>query len=301
MARKQSAQLELELPDEVEPRREAPLVTRRERTPRADWRQRARRILFWSGAAAAVAGAAVAVYRVDQLLATDPRFTLEDGLVVEGVSHASRARIEAVFARDRGRSIYLTPLEQRRRSLLEIDWVDDAGISRLWPNRLAVRISERKPVAFLVAPGGAPALIDAEGVILSLPAKAELALPALTGITRELPASVRRERIRQVLELLREANAHAGQISEVDAADGRNLKVTFLSQGRAFRLWLGDRNYRARLENFLKFYSDISRRLPGAGTFDLRLDDRITVPAEGNPPPAPAPAKKTRGGRRGGR
>jgi hypothetical protein len=110
----------------------------------------------------------------------------------------------------------------------------------------------------------------------------------------------RKARIGQVLELLRELNTHGGQISEVDVADSRNLKVTLMSQGRAFRLWLGDRNFRARLDNFLKFYSEISRRLPAAGTFDLRLDDRITVPAEGNPAPQPAVAR-TQGGKRGGR
>jgi cell division protein FtsQ len=301
MARKQTAQLELELPGEPEPRREEPVVTRRERAPRAGWRERARRVLLWTGTAAAVAGAAFGVYQVDQFLATDPRFALEEGLLVEGLSHTSRARIEAVFARDMGRSIYLAPLETRRRSLLGIDWVKDASISRLWPNRLAVRIVERRPVAFLVAPGGGlPALIDADGVILTLPPRAELALPALTGITREQSAEVRKARIGQVLDLLRDAKTHAGRISEVDAADPNNLKVTLMSQGRAFRLWLGNRNYRARLDNFLKFYSEISRRLPGAETFDLRLDDRITVPAEGNPA-APAAVAKTRGGKRGGR
>ena len=37
------------------------------------------------------------------------------------------------------------PLAERRRRLLAIDWVEDASVSRLWPNRVLVRITERKP------------------------------------------------------------------------------------------------------------------------------------------------------------
>ncbi len=293
MARKQNAQLALEIAGDEDRRRESQAARRdRGRDGRA-WGRRVRRALFWISGTAAVTGAAFGLYRLDQFLASDDRFALDAGLIIEGVVYAPRERVESVFARDVGRSVYLVPLSQRRRSLMSIDWVRDAAVSRRWPNRIAIRITERTPVAFLVAPGGgAPALIDAEGAVLSLPPRAELNLPALMGITREQTREAREARLRQVLEMLRDLNAHAGRISEIDAADLHNLKITFSAQGRAFRLWLGNRNYGARLANFLKYYGEIGRRMPYAQVFDLRLDDRITVPSEVNPaPPAPAVSK----------
>ncbi len=291
MARRQSsAQLDLVLPDESgsdEAPRRVP-----QRTEKRAWR-RLRRIAVWTGAAASVAGAAVAWYSVDHFLASDSRFALDSRLIIEGAVYTPASAIEAVFARDFGRSVYLAPLADRRRRLLAIDWVRDAAVSRRWPNRIAVRIVERTPVAFLVFEGAAPALIDGDGVILTWPRRANLRLPVLTGITPGQPLEARRRRVREAVELLGETRKYAGQISEIDAADPYNLKITYLSQGRAFRLWLGDRNYGARMANFEKFYGDIGRRLPFAHVFDLRLDDRITVPAEGNPePPKPAPPKK---------
>ena len=66
--------------------------------------------------------------------------------------------IEAVFAEDFGRSVYLIPLSERRASLRTVDWVKDASVARFWPNRVVVGVTERKPVAFVDAraPAGVP-------------------------------------------------------------------------------------------------------------------------------------------------
>jgi hypothetical protein len=42
-------------------------------------------------------------------------------------------------------------------------------------------------------------------------------------------------------------------------------------------LLLGDRDYAMRYQNFIRNYPEIKRRLPGAATLDMRLEDRITV------------------------
>ncbi len=153
------------------------------------WRAGLRYALY-SAAVLLLAIVALYVYsRVDQFLAGDPRFRLaeppSDGgespaLRIEGVVYASRAQILNAFSADYGRSLYLLPLAERRRTLLGIDWVRDASVSRLWPDRLAVRIVERKPVAFIQLPAAESpasqrvALIDAEGVILEQPPRAQL-------------------------------------------------------------------------------------------------------------------------------
>jgi len=294
MGRREALQLDLAIPEEaaIEPAERAP--ARRGRTkPETEPGGRGR-LRRWGLVALVVAGAlgaAVLGYQVDQFLASDSHFVLPGGmedypnLTVEGLASAPKARVIEAFSRDFGRSVYLMPLAERRRSLMAIDWVRDAAVSRHWPNRVSVRIVERQPVAFAMLPraaeGGAtfyePALVDAEGVLLTPPPRARFALPALYGLTRELNAAGRRERVRQALGLMEEVKAYAGQISEINAADPQSLTVTFTLEGRALRLMLGSEKYRERLQGFLGRYTDISRRLPYARIFDLRLYPYITA------------------------
>ena len=113
---------------------------------------------------------------LEQFVINDKRFALvgppEPGIESEyfqiiGATHASEQQITNVFQRDFGRSVYLCPIAERRRRLLAIDWVQDATVSRVWPNRIIVRIKERVPVAFVQLPGEdntmVYGLIDSEG------------------------------------------------------------------------------------------------------------------------------------------
>lgn len=230
--------------------------------------------------------------RVDQFLAGDPRFQLREtsddgarntGIQIEGARHASRSRILSAFAGDTGRSVYLVPLRDRRLQLLGIDWVREASVSRVWPNRLQVRIIERIPVAFIQLPDSEDprqfrvALIDAEGAILDPPERARFTLPVLTGIRREQNREMRARRVKSTMRLVSEIGKLAKNISEIDVADPENLKVVQQIDGQAVILWLGNSNYHSRMQNFLTHYPEIRRRLAQATTFDLRLDDRITA------------------------
>ncbi len=301
MGRRQTAQVEIEPPEEIlveQAQTAPPRRARPKAEPRPGWRQRAGKWLFWTVLALAVVGAIAAVYQIDQFLASDRHFMLpgnvdaHPNLRIAGAQYAQSGRLSAAFARDFGRSIYLLPAAERRRALMAIDWVRDASVARRWPNRVDVTIVERTPVAFAMLPlsrdnSGTmlydPALVDADGVILNLPARASFALPVLYGLTRDQAAPARGERIRQVMELIAEVKSYTGQISEINAADPDNLTITYSVQqggnplGNSVRLMLGNQRYLSRLKNFLTNYPEISRRLPNAKLFDLRLDDRITA------------------------
>jgi len=253
------------------------------------WRTGLAYALYSAGILAVFGGGVFLYFRADRFLAEDERFRLVEPSVggkssaieIEGIKYASRASVEAVFAEDYGRSLYLIPLAERRRSLLAIDWVQDASVVRLWPNRLRVKITERRPVAFvhLTAEQGPSevALIDAEGVLLGLPPRAEFNLPVLTGIRREQSLQARRQRVAAALDLIKELDDLAEGISEIDVSELENLKVVQVAGGRGLLLELGNRNFRSRVQNFLTHYPEIERRLPEATSFDLRLDDRITA------------------------
>jgi cell division protein FtsQ len=226
----------------------------------------------------------VAIHNFEQFLIRDPRFALNGvessgdtpTLEVAGAAHASRQKIEAVFNDDSGRSVYLLPMNDRRATLRAVDWVKDASIVRIWPNRVIVRVSERTPVAFVALGPSKFALIDEDGVILP-PATDRFPVPVLVGVRSTDPLNVRRDRVRRMLRLTHELGDLTAKISEIDVSDPDNLKVTQPHDGHVVTLLLGDRNYGLRFQNFIRNYSEIKRRLPGAATLDLRLEDRITV------------------------
>jgi cell division septal protein FtsQ len=251
-----------------------------------------RLILRFGGIAIAVGvaltGGIYASERFAQFLIRDTRFFLpgpadygleSPSLKLHGIQFASRQQVLRLFEPDFGRSLYLFPLTVRRKELLGIRWVHDASIARIWPNRIVVRITERKPAAFIKLPAEAMlrwALIDEEGVILDPPPKAAFTLPFLTGVLSGENAEKRGIRVRRMQRLMQELGPMSDNVSEVDANDLDDLKITEQAGGGAVTLMLGDRNFSSRLRNFLEHYPDIHRNMPQATSFDLRLDDRIT-------------------------
>ncbi len=236
-------------------------------------------------------GAIAAYHRTERFLIGDARFALagpgehdeeSPAIRLHGISHARRERVLAVFEDDYGRSIYLLPLAERRRQLLAVDWVKDASLRRAWPNHLDVFLVERQPVAFVQVPAAQPgatrfALIDEDGVIMEPPARAEYHLPVFLGLRRDKGPAARREAVHRMLRLLAEAGPASARISEVDAADPDNLKVTEQIGDRILTLLVGDRRYRERLERFHSYYPQIQNQLGTAATLDLRIDNRIIL------------------------
>lgn len=225
---------------------------------------------------------------VRHFVVSDPRFTLastddrSDGLSMEGLVHASRARVLTTFMPDFGRSVFLMPIAERRRRLLAVDWVEDAAIARIWPNRVAVRIRERRPVAFvnLTIPGRAGSrvlLIDGEGVLLEQPAQSHFTFPVLSGISEEESEAERHYRVQAFLRLMNALGPLGKDISEVNAAAPENLTIVTQIEDRAVELVVGNRRFLRRVQSFLDHYPEIRRRSGDVRAFDLRLDDRITA------------------------
>jgi cell division protein FtsQ len=107
-------------------------------------RMRWGRFAFWLAAGLfLMVSTLFAWHRTEEFLIKDSRFRVAEAdalggqspnLIVEGIHYASASQIRHVFAEDFGRSLYLVPIEKRRLQLLEIDWVEDASVSKVWPN-----------------------------------------------------------------------------------------------------------------------------------------------------------------------
>ena len=236
--------------------------------------------LSMAGIGMAVASSAYAAYRVHEFALNDPQFLLsrdtKGAITIQGLTYASRSKVLRVFANDYGRSVFSVPLSERRRRLLAIDWVDDASVSRIWPDKLVIRIRERKPVAFVFFRSGV-LLIDPQGVLLEPPPAAPFAFPVLSGVREDESEESRRERVRCLLRVQEELGPLAKDISEVNAADPDNIRLVSQMNHRAVDLIMGDGNFGVRYKNFVNHYGDMLKRSPGARTFDLRLADRIAA------------------------
>jgi cell division protein FtsQ len=253
-------------------------------------RQALRYVAFGLGSVAVLMLLAATASRADQFLVADQRVLLpgppEPGTSstyfrVEGTFHTAEQQVEQVFAHDFGRSIYLCPIAERRRELRGIDWVKDASVLRVWPNRIIIRITERTPVAFVQIAGVnrtmRTAYIDSEGVLLNPQRAVKLNLPVLTGILPAEKREAREEKVKRMLRLQQELGPLMEKVSEIDASDVDNLKITESLENRAIVLMVGNQKYSQRLQNFLNNAQQIKQRMPDATVLDLRLPDRITA------------------------
>ncbi|MFL6463246.1 MAG: cell division protein FtsQ/DivIB [Bryobacteraceae bacterium] len=234
-------------------------------------------------------------HTTEEFLIKDNRFRITEAddlagqspnLLVEGIRYASASQIRHVFAEDFGRSLYLVPVGKRRERLLQIDWIEEVSIARIWPNTLKVQVHERTPVAFVHLPPNAKdgmshfALIDREGFILRPKVAAKFTLPVITGIRESEPLDDRRARVHRVLAMLKEIGPLSKDISEINSADPNNLTVAEHVEDTVVNLMLGDENYAERLQNFLANYSEIRAKRPDVKTLDLRVDGIITAVGE---------------------
>jgi len=227
------------------------------------------------------AGLALGAREVHSFLLSDSRFRFEK-LEIRGTVYTSRARIQGIFAPDVHSSVFAIPLAERRRHVLAIDWVRTAAVSRVWPDRLVITITERKPVAFakLQIAGTMRhwlALIDDEGILLSIPPRVRFRLPVLSGVSEEQSDDERRMRVESMSHLLADLGPRAAEISEVNAASAQDMRVMADVDGQSVELWMGDQRYRSRYLNFLSHYPDIRKHEERASVFDLRMDDRIST------------------------
>jgi cell division protein FtsQ len=228
---------------------------------------------------------AIASRKVEHFVSTDPqfKFSLErrDAVGIEGLRYAARGAVTRVFAPDSGRSIYLMPLAERRRRLLAIDWIEDASVSRLWPNRILVRITERRPVAFVNVPVPEKphisrlALIDGEGVFLDPPPMTKFNFPILQGVSDRQTEAERRVRVIAMQRLLEDLGPLGKDISEINAANTEDMSIMVQMDGRALELELGDSAFAKRVQHFFNHYAEVKRKSPAVTFFNLRLDNTI--------------------------
>ena len=127
-----------------------------------------------------------------------------------GLNQVSRQDILPVFGADIGRNIFFIHLNDRRKQLEQIPWIEHATVMRLLPNQIRVVIKERTPIAF-VRLGSDIELADANGVVLSMSPEAmtthHYSFPVVTGIDPRDPLPSRRARMAVYQRLIGELDS----------------------------------------------------------------------------------------------
>jgi cell division protein FtsQ len=214
--------------------------------------------------------ALLAFQKTEQFLIHNERFAMRPGgpgepdspdLRITGLSRTPADQVRGVFHGDERRSVFLVPLAERRDQLQRIQWVRNATVSRLWPNRIDVRVTERTPAAFVRLPGNrrgapsVPAMIDIDGVILpSADQRGPFELPVLAGIHADQPVAARALRVRRMRGLLGELGPLAEKVAEVDGKDAENWKITMEIEDRAVTLILGNGEFGKKVTRFFQHW-----------------------------------------------
>jgi cell division protein FtsQ len=208
-------------------RRQKPLEIKRRKFGKKAWKTYLR-VAFWSVIALA---AAATGYALGHYLLASPEMALihSDQVQITGNQYVPRGRVLEIFAADRNRSVLRIPLNERRRQLETIPWVEQATVRRALPNRIEVEITERTPIAFL-REGSDLALVDVHGVILDRPLKGNFHFPVVTGMGADMPIEDREQRMQMFAGFSQQVESARGgamdQVSEVDLTEAKDLRAT---------------------------------------------------------------------------
>ncbi len=227
---------------------------------------------------------------------TSWRFRIQssDAVEITGVKNASRAHVMEVAGADIGRNVFFVPLDDRKKQLEQIPWVQEATVMRLLPNRIAVTIHERTPVAFAQI-GSRISLIDANGVVMGLPAnrQTKYSFPVIRGITDTEPLSSRAAAMKIYNRLVGELGAaesegasssgtnggtnYVKQLSEVDLSDPENVKVTANDPGGTMVVHLGKEDFLPRYKLYVTHIAEWRQQFQNVQSVDLRYEGQVVV------------------------
>jgi cell division protein FtsQ len=220
------------------------------------------------------------------------RIQSSDDIQITGNQHVSRAQVLQVMGGDIGRNVYFVPLDDRRKALEQIPWVQSASVMRLLPNHLRVDIQERTPVAF-VQFGQRIELIDGEGVVMDIPVgtRAKWTFPVVVGMRDSDPLSTRAARM-QVYQKLIGALDSTGEknsldLNEVDVSDPEDVKVSVAEDERSIVVHLGDSNFLDRFNLFKTHVKEWQQQHANLQSVDLRYEHQVILNEDsgGSAPP----------------
>jgi cell division protein FtsQ len=216
------------------------------------------------------------------------RFALADtdAVVVAGNRYVSQLDVASAAGAGAEPNLFHLSLDGVRRQVELIPWVETASVRRIFPNRLLVDVTERRPVAY-VNLAGRLKLVDSQGVLLEKPAEASFDFPVLTGIDAAMTTADRKARLalfQQFAQELKAQDRGAGWlVSEVDLSDDRDLKALLVQGHNTVSVHFGNQDFGERFRTFITLLPEVEKTAPSIDSVDLRYRGQVIV----NPKAAP--------------
>ena len=210
------------------------------------------------------------------------RFRIEssDNIEVTGMQNVTKAQIMEVMGADIGRNIFFVPLAQQQLQLEQIPWVESASVMRFVPNRIAVEIHERTPVAFARV-GPRIFLIDAVGTLMELPQKHKYSFPVILGMNPGEPLSTRIPRMKAYNDLVHQLDSdgarYSQDLSEVDLSDLDNIQVRVNDPAGDVLVELGSSDYLKRYKTYVSHVQEWRQQFQKLESVNLRYDNQVIV------------------------
>jgi len=257
------------------------------------------RVFLAIGGLAAIGAIAVAGLTLKHDLERDARFRIAGTANIQatGLTEIGRAQLLPVFGEDIGRNVFFVPLNERRKQLEQIPWVERATVMRLLPDQIRVAVVERKPVAF-TRHGQQIGLVDANGVLLTMPAatmaQRHYSFPVVTGIDPGDSAESRKARMAMYLRMMSELDAggqhNSEQLSEIDLTDPEDARVLMPEQGRDILAHFGEDHFLERYERYRSHIAEWRQQYPQLAAVDLRYEDQVVLQMTSGTQKSDAPA-----------
>jgi cell division protein FtsQ len=194
-----------------------------------------------------------------------------------GVSRASQESIKAIVRRDAGQSgVWRADLSELSSHLEQLPWVRTAIVTRVLPDGIRVRITERQPRAVIRTSAGRFFWVDEDAVVLGemLPTDQ---MPGffLRGWNEDESAAARkenRERVQKFLELQADWDALSlsDRVSEVNLGDLSDVRAQLAGDDSQIELRLGSQDLGERLKKALNVLD--TQRQTSRGPFISYID-----------------------------
>jgi cell division septal protein FtsQ len=184
------------------------------------------------------------------------------------------ARLRSVYSGENIFSVNLYEIEH----LVRMDpWVQAAGVKRVLPNTIRVRVIERRPVAVAIIDGVAH-LVDGSGYVIGPSGGYQDDLPVLTGLSSrnsdDLIASLN-DGVTMLERLNVQAPLFAQRISELNLRFASHVVVHTLDGGPP--LYLDPTQVERNVNRWLDLGEAIRHRAGSLEYVDLRWSHQITV------------------------
>ena len=253
------------------------------------------RIFLASGVLTATGILLTGFYVFKTYLEQDGRFRIVGTGSIEttGLSEITRSDVLPVFGEDVGRYVFFVPLNDRRKQLEKIPWIEKATVMRVLPDQLRIAVVERRPVAF-VRHGAQIGLVDANGVLLGMSPSSmtrhHYSFPVVTGIDGGDPLASRRARMAVYGRLINELDSTSQhlseQISEIDLTDPEDARVMMPEQGTDILAHFGDDQFLIRYQRYKAHIAEWRQQYPRLASVDLRYEQQVVLemmPGAGSP------------------